>query len=210
MATVLVTPSASNRNRRDARSAGAGDEVRRPDADVRADPRPHPKVTRRTVDTAEQLGYHLGTGGAVHPLVMSWGRIDEPKTAEFRWTRPRRRRPSSGLADPAIRHQVAPTAAEQSGGLSASRERAGAPRDGRPSTWRCTSYDGGRPTELGHSPAGRLAGQEADDLVLRQPAGDEQGDQGDLDAALAVHAPAVRPEGGSGSRSRHLDGAPLQ
>jgi multiple sugar transport system substrate-binding protein len=79
------------------------------------------KLTRRTGAGPEQLGIDLGMSWSyLHPLVMSQGGgFMQPKTGEFRWHEAAATEAIQWMADLRLKHQVAPTAAEQSGGLLA-------------------------------------------------------------------------------------------
>ena len=79
------------------------------------------KTTRRSAAGAEQLGIDNGMSWSfLHPLVMSWGGgFMQPKTGEFRWHEAPATEAIQWMADLRLKHQVAPTPEEQSGGLLA-------------------------------------------------------------------------------------------
>jgi multiple sugar transport system substrate-binding protein len=77
------------------------------------------QLTKRGAAGAEQLGIDLGMSWSfLHPLVMSWGGgFMDAKTGAFRWHEAPATEAIQWMADLRLKHQVAPTSAEVSGGL---------------------------------------------------------------------------------------------
>jgi multiple sugar transport system substrate-binding protein len=76
-------------------------------------------LTKRGAAGADQLGIDLGMSWSfLHPLVMSFGGgFMDPKTGEFRWHEAPATEAIQWMADLRLKHQVAPTSAEATGGL---------------------------------------------------------------------------------------------
>jgi len=76
------------------------------------------KLTKASGDNAEQYGINLGMSWPyLLPVVMSWGvEFMDMKTGEFKWHEGAATDAIQWMADLRLRHRVAPTAAETSGG----------------------------------------------------------------------------------------------
>lgn len=77
------------------------------------------KLAKRSGDTPQQFGIDNSMSWSfLHPLVMSWGGdFMDYKTGEFRWHEAAATDAIQWMADLALRYQVAPTAADNQGGL---------------------------------------------------------------------------------------------